>query len=125
MKSRHADRARGFVYVLINPAWPEWLKIGMSSDCDERLNAFNAASPLRDYSMPLVFSCWSPLSVESRALSALRAMGHETSGEWVKCSLDAARQAVCSALNVVVDDQLTEISREILADLTNEPQPST
>jgi hypothetical protein len=39
----------GFVYSIANPAWPNFLKVGMSSNVDKRLAGYQTYSPLRDY----------------------------------------------------------------------------
>lgn len=39
----------GYLYVLKNPAWPDWVKIGLASNKDKRLNSFQTSSPCRDY----------------------------------------------------------------------------
>ena len=39
----------GYVYAISNPAWPEWVKIGMAVDAEDRLNAYQTGSPSRDY----------------------------------------------------------------------------
>jgi len=37
------------VYVIINKAWPEWVKIGRAIDAKDRLRSYQTGSPLRDY----------------------------------------------------------------------------
>jgi hypothetical protein len=39
----------GFVYVIVNDAWPDWVKIGCAKDADDRLNDYQTYSPHRDY----------------------------------------------------------------------------
>lgn len=39
----------GFIYSIGNPAWPNHLKIGMSSNVEKRLAGYQTYSPLRDY----------------------------------------------------------------------------
>jgi len=39
----------GYVYVITNPAWPDWVKIGMAIDAEDRLNGYQTSSPMRDY----------------------------------------------------------------------------
>ena len=35
---KDAQLKEGYVYVITNPAWPEWVKIGMAIDAEDRLN---------------------------------------------------------------------------------------
>ena len=39
----------GYVYVITNKAWPEWVKIGRAIDANDRLRSYQTNSPLRDY----------------------------------------------------------------------------
>ena len=39
----------GYVYVMTNPAWPEWVKVGMAVDSEDRLKSYQTSSPFRDY----------------------------------------------------------------------------
>tara|TARA_B100000795_G_scaffold213388_1_gene167055 strand:- start:1268 stop:1603 length:336 start_codon:yes stop_codon:yes gene_type:complete len=41
----------GHVYLLKNPAWPDWVKVGKAVDAVDRLNTYQTASPQRDYSV--------------------------------------------------------------------------
>jgi len=42
---------KGYVYAIINPAWPDWVKIGMAVDAEDRLNGYQTSSPMRDYKL--------------------------------------------------------------------------
>jgi len=39
----------GEVYIIVNNAWPEWVKIGMAVDSEDRLKSYQTSSPFRDY----------------------------------------------------------------------------
>ena len=39
----------GYVYVITNKAWPDWVKIGMAIDAEDRCNGYQTSSPHRDY----------------------------------------------------------------------------
>ena len=39
----------GSVYILGNPAWPDWVKVGMALDAEDRLNNYQTGGPFRDY----------------------------------------------------------------------------
>jgi len=45
------DSLQGEVYVITNPAWPEWVKVGMAVDSEDRLKNYQTASPFRDYTL--------------------------------------------------------------------------
>lgn len=37
------------VYLLINPAWKDWIKVGVASSHKARLSTYQTGSPFRDY----------------------------------------------------------------------------
>lgn len=39
----------GYVYVMTNLAWPQYVKVGSANDLHKRLAQFNTGSPWRDY----------------------------------------------------------------------------
>lgn len=41
----------GYIYVIINPAWEGWVKIGMAVDADDRCANYQTSSPFRDYEL--------------------------------------------------------------------------
>jgi hypothetical protein len=41
----------GYVYAIVNAAWPEWVKIGKAIDAEDRLNGYQTSSPMRDYKL--------------------------------------------------------------------------
>lgn len=41
----------GFIYLVINPAWPQWIKAGMTIDYEDRLNSYNTSDPFRCFRM--------------------------------------------------------------------------
>ena len=43
------DLQQGFIYIITNPAWPNWCKIGLTINLQKRLNGYNTHAPLRDY----------------------------------------------------------------------------
>ena len=39
----------GYVYVISNPAWKGWYKVGMAVDSQDRCGSYQTSSPHRDY----------------------------------------------------------------------------
>jgi hypothetical protein len=42
-------KKEGYIYIIINPAWSEYIKLGRSENSDIRLYNYQTYSPLRDY----------------------------------------------------------------------------
>jgi hypothetical protein len=45
------DSPQGQVYIVTNPAWEGWVKVGMAVDAEDRLKNYQTSSPYRDYSL--------------------------------------------------------------------------
>ena len=45
------DSAQGQVYIITNPAWKGWVKVGMAIDPTDRLKNYQTSSPFRDYTL--------------------------------------------------------------------------
>lgn len=41
----------GFIYIIGNPSWPDYYKVGMTLDTKERLSSYQTYSPFRDYKL--------------------------------------------------------------------------
>lgn len=69
----------GYVYAIHNPAWKDYVKIGVAIDVYDRLNSYQTSSPLRDYELiGCVFSD-DRLSLEKEIHDKF-----ERNNEWVK-----------------------------------------
>lgn len=79
----------GYVYAIVNPAWPDWIKIGMAIDAEDRLNGYQTSSPMRDYT--LVYSVFSNnRSKDERKAHKLAEKIADRRGEWFKIPQDKA-----------------------------------
>ena len=46
---KYESSVEGQVYVITNPNFPDWVKVGMAIDAEDRLNNYQTSSPFRDY----------------------------------------------------------------------------
>ena len=81
----------GYVYVITNPAWPEWVKIGMAVDAEDRCNGYQTSSPFRDYKIEHVVVTNNRRAAEAEAHKAATKMAKETRGEWFKLDIELAK----------------------------------
>ena len=89
--------SEGQVYIITNPSFPEWVKVGMAVDSEDRLNGYQTSSPFRNYSL---FTCWSVADrrvAESEAHEQLDSI-FERKGEWFKCTPEEARDAIAGLM---------------------------
>ena len=88
------DDGSGQVYAMTNPAWPGWVKIGMTVNIDDRIECYQTGAPERDYQM------FAHVSVEDRRGAETRAhsMAEEKVGavnrnhEWFRIENSDAKE---------------------------------
>lgn len=73
----------GYVYVISNPAWQEWVKIGMAVDADDRCSGYQTSSPFRDYQVEARVYYDDRREAEHKAHQLAEQVG-ERRGEWFK-----------------------------------------
>ena len=81
----------GYVYAITNPAWPEWVKIGMAVDANDRCNGYQTSSPFRDYKIEHVVVTNNRRAAEAEAHKAATKMAKEVRGEWFKLDIEQAK----------------------------------
>jgi len=79
----------GHVYVITNPAWEGWVKIGMAVDAVDRCNSYNTSSPHRDYKLVYAIKTNNRYKTEKKAhLLAASKTQHpwnkHDNGEWFR-----------------------------------------
>ena len=71
----------GQVYIIVNPAFPSWCKIGMAVDAEDRLKQYQTSSPYRDYKLAATYDTSDRRKAEKFAHERLEKR-HERRGEW-------------------------------------------
>ena len=83
-KGEQTSAREGFVYLVINPCFPGWVKAGMTIDYELRLGTYNTSDPLSRFEyMELA---WTPdrRGAERQLMSALQPLAAEKRGEWFR-----------------------------------------
>lgn len=80
----------GHIYIISNPAWPNWFKVGSSYNAVNRRNSYQTSSPYRDYKLIKKFFSERRRSAEAYIHKALEASGFARQGEWFKA--DSSKQ---------------------------------
>lgn len=83
----------GQVYIITNSAWPEWVKIGMAIDAEDRLNGYQTSSPMRDYKLMYAVSTDDRRKTETLAHKQAEKIA-ERKGEWFKMSVGQAKECI-------------------------------
>lgn len=71
---------RGFVYVIFNPAWEDYCKIGRAFDPESRLRGYQTSSPFRDYQ--LYGARYFDNAAQAESEMHMRLAEHREEGEW-------------------------------------------
>lgn len=72
----------GYVYAIVNPAWPKWVKVGMAIDVEDRCSSYQTSSPYRDYEVLFSYHCVNRRREEQKLHDAIGAIAEEVKGEW-------------------------------------------
>lgn len=82
------NRGGGYLYVITNPAWPGWCKIGRTTNIRSRLRTYQTGSPLRDYH--LHYHRWVRDVVAAEEVLKNTFKGTEKTHEWHRLHPDDA-----------------------------------
>ena len=87
-------RDHGFVYIINNPAWPEWVKIGCSKNIFSRLYNFQTSSPFRDYIMADYIEIQNRHQAEVKVHEEIEKIAEERRYEWFKISIEKCQHVL-------------------------------
>ena len=91
--AKYESSVEGQVYIIVNPSFPEWVKVGMAVDAADRLNNYQTSSPFRDYVLNYSWDVNDRRAAESEAHSELQKL-YERRSEWFKCTPEQAQEVV-------------------------------
>ena len=91
------DNPQGQVYVITNPAWEGWVKVGMAVDAEDRAGNYQTSSPYRDYELAYVVDTPDRRATETEAHKRLSDM-FEQRNEWFKCDVEIAKRWIDSVI---------------------------
>ena len=90
----------GSIYIVINPAWSEWVKVGKHRSGPRKVESeYNRGSPFRDYECVITI----PFNNYKKAEDSIHKMlenkfernrGIRNKCEWFKCSVEEALQVI-------------------------------
>jgi len=95
---KYESSVEGQVYIITNPSFPEWVKVGMAIDAEDRLRGYQTSSPFRDYELFYSWSVNDRRTAETEAHSILKEWTAGKKNEWFKCSPAFARVMLDSTM---------------------------
>lgn len=78
----YTESKQGQIYIMVNPAYPGWCKVGMAIDAEDRVNQFQTGSPFRDYKLFKFFETENRRESEKQAHYILQEKIDDRRGEW-------------------------------------------
>lgn len=90
LRHMREDDGSGHVYLVTNPAWPDWVKIGMSADIQARIDAYQTYSPAKDYIIADSVVVDDRRFSENLAHRRASDIARNSSGEWFELDLNNA-----------------------------------
>lgn len=91
---------KGEVYIITNPAFEGWVKVGMGVDAMDRLKGYQTSTPFRDFEIQSFCKVDDRRAAEAEIHRRLESL-YERRGEWFKCSVDNARdEMICVKINM-------------------------
>ena len=84
----------GHVYIISNPCWDGWFKVGMAVDPEDRCNSYQTSSPFRDYKLCYNKYFKDRRSAEQTAHKKLKKSSLKYKGEWFKVSIKEAIKTI-------------------------------
>ena len=98
----------GIVYVLVNQAWPDWVKIGhvlgsgahSERALDRRLSNYNVGDPHNGYCFAFLSTTSCAVMAEDLAHKLISTHHTRGTGEWFKCHPNVARALVDAASQI-------------------------
>jgi len=84
------SKAKGEIYIISNPAWKGWIKVGKSINADKRLSQFQAGCPLKDFKIVKIITVKNQIKAEKKVLEFMKFFAEDNNGEWIKINTDKA-----------------------------------
>ena len=89
------NKARdGYVYIISNPAWKGWYKVGMAMDAEDRLKSYQTSSPRIDYKLEYSRYFSDRRRAEEKTHNTLNDFSLDRNGEWFKLDLTSIQKTI-------------------------------
>ena len=90
----YANTTEGYVYIINNPCWDGWIKVGMAIDAEDRCKQYQTSSPFRDYKLCYLKHFEDRKIAEQSAHKELKKITATYNGEWFQVSVKEAKKTI-------------------------------
>lgn len=108
----YASRKEGYVYVISNPAWEGWFKVGKAVDADDRCKSYNTSSPLRDFKVEYKIYVEDRNKSEKIAHTKALKQSKEYTGEWFRISLNSLKDILNSLAVIEIEYEENQLVQQ-------------
>lgn len=88
----------GYLYVISNENFPDWIKIGVTENLEKRLNQYQTASPFRNYKLEYSLHHPKYLEAEKRIKETIKPFAKSIRNEWFEISIPMAKSRLDEVL---------------------------
>lgn len=88
----------GYLYIVINDAFPGWVKVGTTSNLTQRIHTYQTGDPFRNYR--IVFSLHHPdfRQAEKKIKDTIKPFALSIRNEWYEIDLQMAKSRLIEVL---------------------------
>ena len=87
----------GFVYLVVHPNYPGWVKVGSTTNPARRLASYQTGDPMRSYRMLSALPTKDRRHAEWLAHTRLKRLGFDRRGEWFEVAPAMAGRVIQKA----------------------------
>lgn len=87
-----------YIYIISNPSFPGWLKIGRTTDIDKRLTNYQTGDPFRKYKLEYIINVREPLLYEL-------VFADHCDGEWTQLNLSECIKTITSIRSFEIENK--------------------
>ena len=92
--SSYTTSTEGEVYIITNPAWKGWIKVGMAVEAEDRCKGYQTSSPLRDYKLEFKKYFNDRRKAEHLAHTMCDEKSTKRKGEWFELDIRTAIECI-------------------------------
>ena len=90
----YESSTQGEVYIISNPSWKGWIKVGMAIDAEDRCKQYQTSSPLRDYKLEFKKYFNDRRKAEHLAHTICDEKSTKRKGEWFELDIRTAIECI-------------------------------
>ncbi len=106
----------GYLYIITNPAFSEWVKVGTTLNLNNRLHTYQTGSPFRDYK--ILYSLKHPeyLQAEKRIKETMRYFAKSIRNEWYEIDIQMAKTRLEEQLDEYIESTNYKSSENFISE---------